>query len=56
MGLRTHEGILLDLLKKEGLQRAHELSAYGLLEIHENTLALTLRGSALVDAIVTEIA
>jgi oxygen-independent coproporphyrinogen III oxidase len=56
MGLRTHEGISLDLLKKEGLQRAHELSAYGLLEIHENTLALTLRGSALVDAIVTEIA
>lgn len=56
MGLRTREGIPLSLLNTQGLHRARELSAFGLLEIHENTLALTLRGSALVDAIVTEIA
>jgi hypothetical protein len=56
MGMRTSEGIPLSLLEENGLQRAHVLAGFGLLEMGENHLCLTKRGSALVDSIAGEIA
>lgn len=55
LGLRTTEGISLQLLDPHGLARAHDLVGFDLLKIHETTLSLTPRGSALVDAIAAEI-
>jgi len=56
LGLRTSEGISLALLDEAGKARAHDLEGFGLLVIGENSLALTRRGSALVDSIAGEIA
>ena len=56
LGLRTSEGISLNLLDENGQARARDLASFDLLEINATSLTLTRRGSALVDAIAAEIA
>jgi oxygen-independent coproporphyrinogen-3 oxidase len=56
MGLRTIEGIPLNLLDDVGQKRAQELSEFDLLTIQHQRIVLTQRGSALVDSIAAEIA
>jgi oxygen-independent coproporphyrinogen-3 oxidase len=56
MGLRTIEGIPLNLLDDAGQKRAQELSEFDLLTIQHQRIVLTQRGSALVDSIAAEIA
>ncbi len=56
MGLRTIEGISRDLLDRAGEQRSRILAEHGLLIFEDQAIVLTTKGSALVDAIVGEIA
>jgi oxygen-independent coproporphyrinogen-3 oxidase len=56
LGLRTTDGISLDLLDHDGKKRAFELSELALLGIIDGKVVLSRRGSALVDAIATELA
>lgn len=55
MGLRTLEGIPVDLIDFTGKQRARELQEHGLLSIDDTRIRLSLKGSAMVDAIATEL-
>lgn len=55
LGLRTSEGIPLDLLDSAGRERAEMLVAEGLAEIHPGRLVLVRRGRALVDPIAAEL-
>lgn len=56
LGLRTSEGISRQLLDQAGKKRAGDLEELGLLRLEGETIMLTRRGSALVDAIAGEIA
>jgi len=56
LGLRTSEGISRQLLDQAGKKRALDLEELGLLRLEGETIMLTRRGSALVDAIAGEIA
>jgi oxygen-independent coproporphyrinogen-3 oxidase len=56
LGLRTLEGIPLDLLDHDGKQRALELQEHGLLRVDDAHICLSLKGAALVDAIAAELA
>jgi oxygen-independent coproporphyrinogen-3 oxidase len=56
LGLRTLEGIPLDLLDQDRKQRALELQEHGLLRVDDARICLSLKGSALVDAIAAELA
>ena len=55
MGLRTVDGIPLDLLDLAGKKRAIELQELDLLSIENSHIRLTLKGSALVDPIAAEL-
>jgi oxygen-independent coproporphyrinogen-3 oxidase len=55
LGLRTNEGITLNLLDDEGQQRANQLVSEGLAEIHGKRLILVHHGRALVDPIAAEL-
>lgn len=55
LGLRTHEGIALELLDEAGRQRAATLAAQDLATIRDGRLTLTGVGRALVDPIVAEL-
>ncbi len=55
LGLRTAEGIPLDLLDADALQRAEMLAANGLARLEKNRLVLAGRGRALVDPIAGEL-
>jgi oxygen-independent coproporphyrinogen-3 oxidase len=56
LGLRTREGIAVNLLDEAGQDRAQQLASMGLLEICERQIVVTRMGSALVDGIAGEIA
>jgi oxygen-independent coproporphyrinogen-3 oxidase len=55
LGLRTSNGIPLDLLDPAGRARAEHLAATGLARISAHTLTLAGRGRALVDPIAAEL-
>ena len=55
MGLRTVDGIPLDLLDLAGKKRAIELQELDLLSIENSHIRLTLKGSALVDPVAAEL-
>jgi oxygen-independent coproporphyrinogen III oxidase len=55
LGLRTRDGISLDLLSSESRAHAAHLVAEGLASISENQLMLIHRGRALVDPIAAEL-
>lgn len=55
LGLRTLEGIPLDLLDHAGRERACQLAGEGLATIDGDSLQLTGRGRALVDPIAAEL-
>lgn len=55
LGLRTQEGISLDLLSPEARFRAHGLVQEGLAKFSENQLALIHHGRALVDPIAADL-
>ena len=55
MGLRTAEGISMELLDAAGRQRAGDLAGEGLASITENRFQLAGRGRALVDPIAAEL-
>ena len=56
MGLRTTDGISTGLLDQAGQHRSRILADHGLLVFEDQRVVLTTKGSALVDAIVGEIA
>ena len=56
MGLRTADGISTGLLDQAGQHRSRILADHGLLVFEDQRVVLTTKGSALVDAIVGEIA
>lgn len=56
LGLRTIEGIPQHLLDQAGLDRAKDLADYDLLDMRDQKIILTKKGSALVDSIAGEIA
>lgn len=56
LGLRTKEGIPMQLLDETGEKRTNDLIALGLVTINDQQLTVTDRGRALVDAIAGEIA
>ncbi|MEI6606066.1 MAG: coproporphyrinogen III oxidase, partial [Verrucomicrobiota bacterium] len=55
LGLRTSEGIALDLLTAQAMERAGHLAAAGLLRMTGERLVLIHHGRALVDPIATEL-
>ena len=55
LGLRTKEGIPLDLLTQDGLLRANTIADEGLARLENNQLILIHRGRALVDPIAAEL-
>jgi oxygen-independent coproporphyrinogen III oxidase len=55
LGLRTSEGISIDLLDENGRKRAATLANEGLAEIRERRLVLVHKGRALVDPIAAEL-
>jgi oxygen-independent coproporphyrinogen-3 oxidase len=55
MGLRTREGIPLELLDAAARQRAHTIIAEGFAESDGTRLRLVARGRALVDPIAAEL-
>jgi oxygen-independent coproporphyrinogen-3 oxidase len=55
LGLRTREGIPLDLLAAPALQRAHTLASEGFAQVADNRLVLISQGRALVDPIAAEL-
>ena len=55
LGLRTSEGIALDLLTAEAMERAGHLAAAGLLRMTGERLVLIHHGRALVDPIAAEL-
>ncbi|HVJ47374.1 MAG TPA: coproporphyrinogen III oxidase, partial [Luteolibacter sp.] len=55
LGLRTKEGIPLDLLTQDGLLRANTIAEEGLARLENNQLILIHRGRALVDPIAAEL-
>ena len=55
LGLRTSEGIALDLLTPDALERAGHLAAAGLLRLTAERLVLVHHGRALVDPIAAEL-
>lgn len=55
LGLRTKDGISLDLLSPDSLERARHLSSEGLAHISGNQLILIHHGRALVDPIAAEL-
>ncbi|MES2476656.1 MAG: radical SAM family heme chaperone HemW [Verrucomicrobiota bacterium] len=55
LGLRTRDGISLNLLGPEARQRAHHLASEGLASIHGNRFILIHHGRALVDPIAAEL-
>lgn len=55
MGLRTMDGIPLDLLDFAGKKRASDLQELDLLIIENSHIRLTLKGSSLVDPIAAEL-
>jgi oxygen-independent coproporphyrinogen-3 oxidase len=55
LGLRTKDGISLDLLAPEGRERARHFAAEGLAKIDGNQLILVHHGRALVDPIAAEL-
>lgn len=55
LGLRTSEGISMDLLDHDGRKRAASLAAEGLAEIRDHRLILANHGRALVDPISAEL-
>ncbi|MFM2169925.1 MAG: radical family heme chaperone HemW [Verrucomicrobiota bacterium] len=56
LGLRTREGIAMNLLDETGQRRAHDLASMGLLGILDRQIIVTQNGSALVDGIAGELA
>ena len=55
LGLRTKDGISLDLLSPDSQSRAHHLATEGLARIEGNQLILIHHGRALVDPIAAEL-
>lgn len=55
LGLRTSDGIALDLLDEAGRERAHLLASQGLATLDDGFLKLAGRGRALVDPIAAEL-
>jgi oxygen-independent coproporphyrinogen III oxidase len=55
LGLRTREGISLDLLTADGLSRAETIASEGLAHLENGRLVLIHRGRALVDPIAAEL-
>lgn len=55
LGLRTRDGISLDLLDRTSLQRAHHFANEGLARIENGRLMLIHHGRALVDPIAAEL-
>jgi oxygen-independent coproporphyrinogen III oxidase len=55
LGLRTKQGISLDLLSPEACHRAHHFATEGLAQIHDGRLILVHHGRALVDPIAAEL-
>jgi oxygen-independent coproporphyrinogen III oxidase len=55
LGLRTREGISLDLLAADSRERAEHLVVEGLASIRDNQLSLIHHGRALVDPIAAEL-
>lgn len=55
LGLRTKDGICLDLLNQDSLERARHLATEGLARIAGNQLILIHHGRALVDPIAAEL-
>jgi oxygen-independent coproporphyrinogen-3 oxidase len=55
LGLRTTEGIPLELLTADGLQRVQTIADEGMARVENNRLILIHRGRALVDPIAAEL-